>query len=230
MQKKRVLKFVPKRFKSKYSIGEKVPSSGIYECNYCGNYSAFKKNELFTGCEDCIKGRTEPEVWLVTNVVIHFMSKNLNLEYEKIEGFQVSLANKIAAFSGTMQFFYFHFAWFFLWIIINLGWFGKKGMFDPFPFGLLTMIVSLEAIFLATFIMISQNIANQKNDLRAEHDFQINLKTEKEVAEILAMIKEMRDWQEIQGKHQEEIVEHLKKKPRKGKKMTILEETGIDII
>lgn len=229
MQKKRVFKFVPKRFKSKYSIGEKVPSSGIYECSYCGNYAAFKKNELFTGCEDCVKGRTDPEVWLVTNVVVHFMSKNLNLEFDKIKGFQVKLANEIAEFSGTMQFFYFHFIWFFIWIIINLGWLGNKIVFDPFPFGLLTMIVSLEAIFLATFIMISQNIAGQRSELRAEHDFQINLKTEKEVAEILAMIKEMKDWQELQGKHQEEIVNHLNK-PKRSRKRTALEEAGIDVV
>ena len=65
------------------------------------------------------------------------------------------LADIITDFSGRMYFIYFHVIWFTIWILVNLGLFGYKP-FDPFPFGLLTMIVSLEAIFLATFVLISQ--------------------------------------------------------------------------
>lgn len=67
-------------------------------------------------------------------------------------------AEFITKFSGSMSFVYFHIIWFGLWIVMNHGLltpFIKT--FDPFPYGLLTMIVSLEAIFLSTFIMITQN-------------------------------------------------------------------------
>src|SRR5689334_1478405 len=67
---------------------------------------------------------------------------------------QEHVADRITAFSGSMLFLYLHVAWFGLWIAVNLGWTRIKP-FDPFPFGLLTMIVSLEAIFLSTFVLIS---------------------------------------------------------------------------
>lgn len=68
------------------------------------------------------------------------------------------LADFITQFSGSMPFVYFHVVWFSLWIVINQGFLSPSFRpFDPFPYGLLTMVVSLEAIFLATFIMISQN-------------------------------------------------------------------------
>lgn len=68
------------------------------------------------------------------------------------------LAEYISNFAGSMPFVYFHVIWFMLWIVINEG-LAKPYLhpFDPFPYGLLTMVVSLEAIFLATFIMINQN-------------------------------------------------------------------------
>src|SRR5436190_2679365 len=69
---------------------------------------------------------------------------------------QDRMADTITDFSGSMWFVYVHAVWFAVWIAINLGWTRLKP-FDPFPFGLLTMIVSLEAIFLATFVLISQN-------------------------------------------------------------------------
>jgi len=229
VEKKSVFKILPRRFKSKYGVDEKVSSSGIYECSFCGNYTAFRKGELFAACEDCSKERQEANEWYVTNVVVHFMSKNLNLEFEKLAGYQVKIADKISAFSGTMGFVYFHVAWFTFWVLANAGVFGARGIFDPFPYGLLTMIVSLEAIFLATFIMISQNIASQKSELRAEHDFQVNLKTEKEVAEILTMIREMKEWQEIQSKNQNEIFARKKGKGGKNKK-DVLQEAGIEVV
>jgi uncharacterized membrane protein len=72
----------------------------------------------------------------------------------------------------------------------------KKG-FDPFPFGLLTLIVSLEAIFLSTFVMLSQNRQGKQADLRAELDYEINVKAEKEIEEIKVMIAEIRDFHKM---------------------------------
>lgn len=68
------------------------------------------------------------------------------------------LADVITLFAGSMMFVYVHVIWFTFWIVANEGFFEPYiPIFDPFPYGLLTMLVSLEAIFLATFIMISQN-------------------------------------------------------------------------
>lgn len=82
---------------------------------------------------------------------------------------ETKLADVITRFAGSMAFVYLHIVWFVLWIIF------AKELGDPFPFGLLTMIVSLEAIFLATFIMVSQNrqaeIAEQREiEDEAEQD------------------------------------------------------------
>lgn len=76
----------------------------------------------------------------------------------KLHGVEGTLAAFISTFAGSMPFVYFHVLWFGLWIIINQGYFVPHIYpFDSFPYGLLTMVVSLEAIFLATFIMITQN-------------------------------------------------------------------------
>jgi uncharacterized membrane protein len=83
-------------------------------------------------------------------------------------------ADQITAFAGSMSFVYLHVAWFAVWIVMNVtGW-----RFDPFPFGLLTLIVSLEAIFLSTFVMISQNRESARSDLRAKQDFETNALSE----------------------------------------------------
>ncbi|MEN9406789.1 MAG: hypothetical protein RLZZ455_5 [Candidatus Parcubacteria bacterium] len=77
---------------------------------------------------------------------------------KKLHSFEGRLADYITFFSGSMYFVYFHVIWFSFWILANQGLFAPTvPKFDPYPYGLLTMIVSLEAIFLSTFIMISQN-------------------------------------------------------------------------
>jgi uncharacterized membrane protein len=73
---------------------------------------------------------------------------------------------------------YIHAAWFTVWILINAGLFGAALVFDEFPYGLLTMVVSLEAIFLSTFVMVSQNRQAQRSDIRSDIDFQNNLRAE----------------------------------------------------
>ncbi len=81
-----------------------------------------------------------------------------------------------------MRFVYVHIIWFGLWILLNVGLLGflvGKG-FDPFPFGLLTMIVSLEAIFLSTFVMISQNRADQRRQSLADHQWELIQQEEKQ--------------------------------------------------
>jgi uncharacterized membrane protein len=102
-------------------------------------------------------------------------------------GFQDRLADVITSFSGRMIFAYVHVIWFGVWILLNTGFFGIEP-FDPFPYGLLTMVVSLEAIFLSTFILISQNRQDRENDRRAELALQIGLLNEHEVTRVLQML------------------------------------------
>src|SRR5205823_8923968 len=81
-------------------------------------------------------------------------------------------------FAGSLNFVYIHSAWFGVWILLNVGLIGGALTFDKFPFGLLTMIVSLEAIFLSTFVMVSQNRQAARADIRSELDFETNLRSE----------------------------------------------------
>jgi len=87
---------------------------------------------------------------------------------------QDRVADQITAFSGSMAFVYLHILWFTIWIVIN----ETRWRFDPFPFGLLTLIVSLEAIFLSTFVLLSQNRESARSDMRAEIDFETNVLSE----------------------------------------------------
>jgi uncharacterized membrane protein len=102
-------------------------------------------------------------------------------------GLQDHLADLITTFSGRMAFVYLHIAWFGAWIAVNTGRLGLAP-FDPFPYGLLTMIVSLEAIFLSTFVLISQNRISAEADRRADLDLQIGLLTEHELTHALTML------------------------------------------
>jgi uncharacterized membrane protein len=87
-------------------------------------------------------------------------------------------ADGITKFAGSMSFVYLHIGWFVAWILLNVGLLGSALVFDEFPFGLLTLVVSLEAIFLSTFVMISQNREASREDVRAQLDFETNLRAE----------------------------------------------------
>jgi uncharacterized membrane protein len=88
------------------------------------------------------------------------------------------VSDAITAFAGSLSFVYIHVGWFGIWLLVNAGLFGAGLEFDEYPFGLLTLIVSLEAIFLSTFVMISQNRQAARADVRSELDFETNLRSE----------------------------------------------------
>ena len=96
------------------------------------------------------------------------------------------LSELVAGFCGSMTFVYVHIAWFALWIIINN--FGGAP-FDPYPYTFLTLVVSLEAIFLSTFILISQNHDTQLSERRNHLDLQINLLAEQENTKMLELLQ-----------------------------------------
>ncbi len=95
-----------------------------------------------------------------------------------VEQVQNRIADSITGFSGSMSFVYLHAGWFVVWIAVNAGLLGASLAFDRFPFGLLTMVVSLEAIFLSTFILISQNRQGARSEVRSQIDFENNLRGE----------------------------------------------------
>jgi uncharacterized membrane protein len=102
-------------------------------------------------------------------------------------GMAERLADLIARFCGTLTFVWVHVAWFAAWILLN-AWPGGHHP-DPYPFTFLTLVVSLEAIFLSTFILISQNLENKVSERRSQLDLQINLLTEQENTKMLRMLK-----------------------------------------
>jgi uncharacterized membrane protein len=110
------------------------------------------------------------------------VSRNVNEEMEVHSTALQKIADGIAWFSGSMPFLMINGAWFIIWISINTipGLFG----FDPYPFGLLTMIVSLEAIFLSCFVLISQNRQAEKDRFRADIEYEVNIKAELEIAHL----------------------------------------------
>lgn len=106
----------------------------------------------------------------------------------KIHSVEGKLAEFISNWVGTMAFVYFHVVWFGIWILINTTGFLSSyvEVFDPFPYGLLTMLVSLEAIFLSTFILINQNrqaLVDTYRDLEEDEEEQEEEKEQEELEE-----------------------------------------------
>jgi uncharacterized membrane protein len=123
----------------------------------------------------------------------HEISSNVmeivRLEERQREGRTIGerLSEVVAKFCGSMIFVYVHIVWFGGWILINEV--TKKYSFDPFPFTFLTLVVSLEAIFLSTFILISQNHDTQLSERRNHLDLQINLLAEQENTKSLELLQ-----------------------------------------
>ncbi|MFJ9629264.1 DUF1003 domain-containing protein [Streptomyces sp. NPDC091280] len=129
--------------------------------------------------------------------------------FARMRGTQDRVADAITAFAGTMLFVYLHALWFAVWIALNEGLLGRAGIFDPYPYGLLTMIVSLEAIFLSTFVMVSQNRQAARENVRADLDFETNLRSEVWSAHIGAALG--LDPREIEQRVQELLSENRAK-------------------
>jgi uncharacterized membrane protein len=102
--------------------------------------------------------------------------------------FSARIGDTIGSQAGKMWFILCHFLWFTIWIGVNLMGTGKL-RFDPYPFALLTMVVSLEAIFLSLFILMSQNRTGLQADQRNHLDLQINLLSEEENTRMLQMLQ-----------------------------------------
>jgi len=116
----------------------------------------------------------------------------------------------ITNFAGSGTAIVIHLIWFVLWILINVHAVPGIAALDPFPFSLLTMIVSLEAIFLTLFVLVSQNRMSLEADRRARLDLEINILAERETTMILRMLNEISRHLDIDGGARNELEELLK--------------------
>lgn len=119
-------------------------------------------------------------------------------------------ADFLTAKFGTVTFLALNFIWFAIWILINTDKIPGVEPFDPFPFGLLTMIVSLEAIGLAIIVLISQNREGRVNELREEIDLQLNTIAEGELTKLIGLMAVLLEKQGINIQDDPELKRMLK--------------------
>lgn len=131
--------------------------------------------------------------------------------FHENRSFAERITDVIGGFSGSLSFVIIHAVIYGVWILINLGWFPRIPRFDPYPFMLLSVGVSLEAIFLSTFVLMKQNRMSQRADQRAHLDLQINLLAEKEMTIVLQMLQRIstRLGVRLSGEEIEELSEEI---------------------
>lgn len=114
----------------------------------------------------------------------HTATRNVNEEVADQRTTVQKAADGIAAFSGSISFLFIHAGIFTFWLTVNSVHIPGVPQFDPYPFGFLTLAVSLEAIFLSVFVLLSQNRQAAKEKIRADIEYDVNLKAELEVAHL----------------------------------------------
>jgi uncharacterized membrane protein len=122
---------------------------------------------------------------------------NKNEYVKKIQTYGDRLADLVTNMAGSTAFLVLNVVWFTTWILINTGTFGEELIFDEYPFGFLTMVVSLEAIILAVFVLISQNRQSERQEARSELDYIIDLQADAEVSTIITILERLADKQNI---------------------------------
>lgn len=146
------------------------------------------------------------------------LSENIQDDIEDDLTFGQRIADKVAAFGGSWTFIITFFSFILVWMGVNI-WFLAAKAFDPFPFILLNLILSCLAAIQAPIIMMSQNRQEQKDRLRGEHDYKINLKAELEIKLLSEKMdhllahqnKKLLEIQEVQADYLEDLMKELKK-------------------
>ncbi len=114
----------------------------------------------------------------------HTATRNVNEEAEDKRTMVQKTADAIAEFSGSIPFLLIHVGFFAFWLLVNWAHIPGIPQFDPYPFGFLTLAVSLEAIFLSVFVLLSQNRQAAKDRVHADIEYDVNLKAELEIAHL----------------------------------------------
>ncbi|WP_035333304.1 DUF1003 domain-containing protein [Dyadobacter crusticola] len=162
-----------------------------------------------------------PEMKVVTRNIDALLERSK--EEERRKTFEEKLADSITSFTGSMAFVYIHLTMFGIWIIWNLGWLGLKPFDESFV--VLAMIASVEAIFLSTFVLISQNRMNAEADRRAELNLQVNLLAEHEITRLIQLITAMAKKMDIPESYDAEI-DSLAKDVRPEQVLETMEQHG----
>jgi CRP/FNR family cyclic AMP-dependent transcriptional regulator len=125
----------------------------------------------------------------------HAVSRDTNLVEADTRTRVMIIADWISDFSGSLPFLFIHIVLFFIWIILNVKPLAGTviGGFDPYPFGLLTMVVSLEAIILSVFVLLSQNRQVARDRVRNDIEYSVNLQAELEIGHLHEKIDRMND-------------------------------------
>lgn len=147
------------------------------------------------------------------------IEKILSLEKQSHQNMSMveRLANKVTTFAGSTPCIILHIIWFGGWIMVNTHLISGIAPFDPFPFSFLTLVVSLEAIFLTLLVLMSQNRMTKEADKRAQLTLQIDMLDEQETTLILRMVQK--------------ISKHLGLEEESNTDVTdLLEETDIDSV
>ena len=151
------------------------------------------------GKPDCLSALTRQNVELIAD-----LEKAANAKRDTTD----RVARAISRFVGSMNFVYLHVLWFGAWIVLETAPFVPNAWrLDPFPFTFLTFVVSLEAIFLSTFILISQNYEERLARRRNHLDLQINLLSEQENSQMLKMLDEIQQHLQITGDTQAKVLQ-----------------------
>jgi uncharacterized membrane protein len=164
-------------------LGHKSRLNLIYQCSHCDQRQVFLAGQQAHVCVNC--GDADA-YWEPTDVELITVSHDdaHDVVYRPNDGERISEA--VMRLSGNIYFVYLHLLWFGGWIIYNMV---SPAPFDQFPFGLLTMVVSLEAILLAIVILIAQNRQSGISELRAKLDYETDLQTRRETQRIKQQLK-----------------------------------------
>jgi uncharacterized membrane protein len=132
-----------------------------------------------------------------SNLSRSFNAINKNEQIRKLRTFGDMLSDKVTAVSGSTTFLVLNVIWFIVWVLINTGVFGHDLIFDEYPFGFLTMVVSLEAIVLSIFVLISQNRQSKHSEIRSESDYITDLQADAEINIIIGILERISKKQDI---------------------------------
>lgn len=127
----------------------------------------------------------------------YLVAINKNDQIKRLRTFGDRLADKVTAIAGSTMFLAINIIWFVMWVLVNTGAFGEFLIFDEYPFGFLTMVVSLEAIILSVFVLISQNRQSKRAEIRAELDYLTDLQADAEISAIMRILERIAEKQNI---------------------------------
>lgn len=136
------------------------------------------------------------------------ISRNINREFDDQLTFGQRVADRVATFGGSWTFILLFGAFLVIWIVLNSVILARQGdAFDPYPYILLNLMLSMIAALQAPVIMMSQNRQTAKDRLDAAHDYEVNLKAELEIASLHEKLDQLREqqWAELVAMQQEQI-------------------------